>query len=200
MWWIEMKVERQKLSQGEADYITELYKEYSVNIYRLISCKLYWNYEDNVFECLQETFITLIEKFRDIFNVANLRAWLYRTAIHITYNFNRKKKRYYDMHKLTDFAEEADNVQLATSKSYVEDCVIHDNINELASEVMFRMNEKLSEEQKVLYELKYVQKMTNRAIGRSIKRNEKTISYQINIMKKLINRCIQDVVFEHSLQ
>jgi|GEM_PF-4052102 len=185
-----------RLSKQEAEKISVLYNDYAAGIYRLISCKIYWRSDDNIFECLHDTYVVLIEKFKSLFNIENIKAWLYKTAINITRNFNRKKVRYYSMHKFTDFDEAAYTHELATPKDYVENYVIEqEDLGQILCEVQFKMNKILNENQMELYYLKYINKLSNKEISKLCNKNEKTVSYQIKVIKNEIYRCIKEVMY-----
>ncbi len=70
----------------------ELYKQHFESIYRFVF-RMTGNKETSE-ELTQEAFVKLLNFKGDVNGLKNVRAWIYRTALHLAYDHLRRRKKY----------------------------------------------------------------------------------------------------------
>lgn len=187
------------LTEKEAKYIGQLYESYGMGMYRLIYCKIHQKDEDSVFSCLQETYIIAMQKVKQCLNILSRKAvksWLYRTAINIVLNFNKRMHRYYERFQLV-----GDDSELMDRIAVPEAAVVNQELLEdMCTEVKNIMQKELKAYEAALYQGKYVHGKTQRQLSRELGVNEKTLSVHMKQLRSKIYEFIELVLIERGLK
>ena len=148
---------------SEKEYLfTTIYVKYYSPVYIKIKKRLYSKIEDDITSCVQETFIKAWRNMGDLRAHKNVGGWLIKCAEGVAGNFNKKyalrRKKSADISEIekvedgTDFAQ--DIVETAEFEKYIE------------SHAIDKFLEQLSEDERALYGMKYMQKLSNEEIGK----------------------------------
>lgn len=172
------------------DYeIGELYDELHRYLFTLIQNRIYDGCpHDYIYDCLNEVFIIALSKKHDPKFQANPKKWLVVTARNVVDNFNRKtlnRLRFYqqdvEMEELQDSNDIVENLAL---KAALEDNVIH------------KIKQELSSEERVLYIMRYEEGKTTKQIAKELGIRHGTISTRVNRMKKHFEKLVVKYIGE----
>jgi len=133
------------------EYFDKIYAKYYDHVYRKVKSTLYTKVEDDITSCVQDTYIKAWLNIENLKNHANVKGWLIVAAGHTAGNFNKK-------HMIRKARTGDPNaIDVIPDEDFTEE--IYGKI--AAEEILSQ----LSEGERVLYEMKYVEKLSNQEIG-----------------------------------
>lgn len=81
-----------RLSPSEASFIEGVYRDYAVGLYKYLRVYIEHVPDDDIYDCVQDTFIIAMKKVKEFIMVSNVGGWIFRTAILNGKNFIRKRR------------------------------------------------------------------------------------------------------------
>ena len=155
--------------------------------------------EDDVYDVLQESYITLLDKINTLENPEAFTTWFNRILANKSKNYLRSQhlERYRDAYfedeedneekSLLDFAEDKDEEFIPESSM---------ENTELRKEVM-KMIENLSDEKRAVVILFYYNNLTTRDIAESLGVNENTVKSRLVQAKKDLAKAVKEYESKH---
>lgn len=168
------------LTVVDEDIFSELYREYYPIIYRYCLARLCCNRE-YAEDCTQETFIVLYNKINSDEQINNPRSFLYVTAT------NFIKKKYRDIHYALN-EEDIDDYGYSLSFTDTESIISEINYKDIIEKI----NSILNENEKQLYEMRFVQDMQVKDIAGILKITPANCSIKITRLRRKILQQIKD--------
>lgn len=80
-----------KLNPAEVQFIDNVYRQYSLDIYRYLRVYIRRAADDEIYDCVQDTFLNAMKRIKEFLYVSNIAGWIYRTAIYTAKNYTRKR-------------------------------------------------------------------------------------------------------------
>lgn len=133
-------------------FFTKIYTDYYNQVYAKIKRMLYSKVDDDIISCVQETYLKAWTKIKFLINHENVAKWLVTTAKNVAYDFNKEYLRKQKITKNFDNLENISDDEDFTKK------IVNESITE---SILCR----LSSDERILYELGYVQNLSNDKIG-----------------------------------
>ena len=166
--------------------LQQLYDEYRLKLFNFCLARLSGERE-SADDCVQEAFLVLSSKLRDGENIENPRAFLYRTAENFVKRrqeeFTKETKRFVPLENATEAA--------ASDEIYNEtlDSIDFDALAE-------RLISSLDEDEKLLYNLRYVQNTRVDEIAIILKISRPAVSMRLMRLKTKITDMVNQLDFE----
>ena len=166
--------------------LQQLYDEYRLKLFNFCLARLSGERE-SADDCVQEAFLVLSSKLRDGENIENPRAFLYRTAE----NFVRRRQE--EMSK--------DTKRLVPLETATEAAASDEIYNETLDSIDFdalaeRLISSLDEDEKLLYNLRYVQNTRVDEIAIILKISRPAVSMRLMRLKTKITDMVNQLDFE----
>ena len=80
-----------RLNPAEVNLIDNMYRQYAGTVYKYLRVYIRRISDSEIYDCVHNTFLTIIGKVKEIVYVRNIGGWIYRIAIMTAKNFNRKR-------------------------------------------------------------------------------------------------------------
>jgi len=142
-------------------FFNKIYEDYYNQVYIKIKRMLYSKVDDDITSCVQDTFMQAWIKIEFLKNYEDVVGWLIVTAAHVANNFNRK---YAVRQKVINDSTEMENI--ADETDYAQDILETIGFEEyIKSNTFERFLTQMTENERLLYELKYKHKLSNETIG-----------------------------------
>jgi RNA polymerase sigma factor (sigma-70 family) len=152
--------EKNKRREDE-DFFNIIYEKYYINVYRKVKNILYSEIDDDITSCVQETFEKAWINAEFLKKHKNAAGWLVKTAENTAYNFNAK---YLTRQKFSD--DSADTESISLEEDFTQRIVEEAEFDEfLKSGIIEKFFNRLSERDRIFYDLKFRQKLSNEEIG-----------------------------------
>lgn len=150
-----------RCQQGDSSAMDTLIIKYQDRIYNII--RNICSNSDDAAELTQDTFVKAIEKLSDFKGNSSFYTWVFRIAVNLTLNFNKRRAKI-GFKSLEDAVGGADKDSRASLKNYLfdksdSDPVIVAQNNEVALILNSALN-KLDEEHKTIVLLREVESMS----------------------------------------
>lgn len=170
---------RSKKEQFDAEF-SEIYSLYADSIFRFCLSKLNCS-EENAKDCVQDTFLVFYKRLKSGETFENPRAFLYRTAN----NFVKKKH--------AEILKTLGNRALADEKREA----VAENSSTVEINVDFKffeakLNELLSDEEKAIYTMRFVEEKSIDAIADKLGINKKYCTVKISRLRQKIRAELSD--------
>ena len=150
-----------KKDSDDDKFFDVIYTEYYDQVYIKIKRMLYSEVDDDITSCVQDTFKIAWIKRGLLKNHENIGGWLIVTASRVANNFNKNYKIRQNL--MNDSIEMED---IADETDFADDIVETVKFEEyLKSNMAEKFINQLSEIERLLYELKHKQKLSNEEIG-----------------------------------
>lgn len=166
--------------------LQQLYDEYRLKLFNFCLARLSGERE-SADDCVQEAFIVLNTKLRDGENIENPRAFLYRTAENFVKRrqeeITKETKRFVPLENATD---------AATSDELYNDALDSIDFDALAE----RLIASLDEDEKLLYNLRYIQNTRVDEIALTLNISRPAVSMRLVRLKTKITDMVNQLDFE----
>lgn len=167
--------------------IGALYNELHGYLFTLIQSRIYEGCpQDYIYDCLDEVFLIALGKKKDKKFRQNPKGWLIITAKHVVDNFNRKHKNRLRFH---DPEVEVEN--LSVPQDFIEHLALK---MALEDHLFDKIKTELSEEERVLYIMRFEENKTTKEIAQELGIRHGTISTRVNRMKNHVESLITKYV------
>lgn len=173
------------LSEEEKQYIAKLISDNrGLFIRNIMKLEAIISQED-VEDCLQELYILAYENYDALIQSPNPIGWLFQTLKNITNNYRRKKIKRLNYLPLSDFDNEKyfedneNNMLFRIMTNHFSD--------ELIISIIFS---KLSEKEKLLYSMRYTDKLSSKDIAKKLNVSDILIRVNLHNLKKKIKTII----------
>lgn len=157
-----------------------VHRDYYDKIFVYCNMKLHFN-RISAEDCTQRVFETFYIKMKDFYSMENVKAWLYRTA-------DNYVKKYY-----RDWSKESKVIHFEQIDNYEEKLNIIENINYddvITNEQIEKYKEivisSLSQSNKELYQLRFLQNTSYSDLALKYKTSENTMRQRVFALKKEI--------------
>lgn len=173
--------------QRKREATSRLYEKYKDYLTTIIRSKLNNKNEEDVKDCLHDVFIVIFLKYPEE-ELEYEKAWITKIATNVVMTFNEKERRRGSFFERLLLEQETENWE-----ETIENRVIDRLILERAKEngVMDRLRNQLSEQDKVLYYLKYELDLSNKEIAAKLHIKENTVSVRLKRLKQKIQKYVK---------
>lgn len=169
--------------------IGALYNELYGYLFTIIQNRIYEGCpQDYILDCLDEVFLIALRKKRDKNFRENPKGWLIITTRNVVDNFNRKH-----VNRLRFLESDVKMDNLTASHDIVEHLALK---MALEDHVIDKIKQELSEEERVLYVMRFEEGKTTKEIAQELGIKHGTISTRVNRMKKHFERLIAKYIGE----
>lgn len=141
-------------------------------------------------DCVQEAFLIYYNKLLDNQTFENVRAFLYKTADNMV---KRAKEKYYKnakRHKDIDDVAESQGREID-----FDELVFRDMDYDLAKEILIEM---LTDSEKELYRLKYVEKKSLKEIGEILKIPPPAVANRTSRLRSKVKKLIEPILNDYA--
>ena len=167
------------------EFIDELYKKYSKKV--LTFCNIYCDDKNDAADCLQKTFMEVMEKIKILKVHENPEKWLYKTSYNFTRNANKIKRRYIIREKNIDDFE-----NILYNDDFQDELIDQiDNKEKNYNDYINTILSQLSDKQKDLFICRYLKKMGIKEIAKNYNRSYTSITTAICKLKKRLKEILQ---------
>jgi len=163
-----------------------LYEKYYNKIFVYCNARLHFD-KVNAEDCTQRVFETLYVKIEDFYTLENVKAWLYRTAD----NYIKKCYREWNKENETIHYQQIDGMEDSIDLSEIpnyDDLVAQTQIEEYKEKIILG----LSQSNKELYQLKFMQKISYKDLALQYETSENTMRQRVFALKREIVKRVMD--------
>lgn len=161
----------EQAKRGDEEAFTKLAISMQMELYKIAHMRLS---SDDAADAIQETMIIAFKSINKLREIQYFKTWLIRILINEC-NKIYKKKKSQNINEVSDVA-----IFNTVIRSQDEFAKVNDNI------IFNQMLKKLSDEERLILTLYYMEKYTNKEIGKILKMNENTVKTKISRAKEKI--------------
>lgn len=164
-------------------FIEHIYMEYYQVVHNIIICNIFSHNRYDIEDCISQTFLKAIEDYEKIKNYENIKAYLIKVAINITYSFNKVfNRRILKQINLSEDVSEKISIE-----EYVENLIDEEKISK--NNYYETIIRDLSPLEQQLYLMHFIQKMPYKEMSSLLNMKDTTVRVRITRLKlNIINK------------